>query len=297
MLIDNSLLKILVVDDEHQNLQVVINYFKQQPYNILYAPNGKEAFDVALREIPEAIIMDWAMPIMNGIDAILKLKASNVTKDIPIIMATGVMTTSEDLKEALEAGAVDFIRKPFDPLELTSRVQAALRLSSSYKEIKIQSKEIEILLGKEKELLEKELAHKDRELALQAMNAHEKDHFLSSLKSQLVEIGNQAECLTPINKLLKNIDNQLTAEKSWSNFMMHFEKVHPNFFSKLKSEYMNLTTNELRLSAYLKIGMSNKEIAQVTGVETGTVKSNLNRLKKKINLNPKDSLRDFILYR
>jgi len=290
--------KILVVDDEHQNLQVVINFFKEQTYKILYAPNGKNGFEVAITEIPDVIIMDWAMPVMNGIDTILKLKASSVTKEIPIVMATGVMTTSEDLKEALEAGAVDFIRKPFDRLELTSRVQATLRLSQSYKEIKAQKLEIEKLMDKERELLQHKIDHKERELTMQAMHAHERDHFLQDLKNKLSDIESSLPTSPTglFDKIVKNIDSQLSAEDSWHNFMLHFESVHPNFFSSLKSKYNGLTTNELRLSSYIKIGMGNKEIAQIAGVETGTVKSNLNRLKKKLKLNPEDSLRDFILY-
>lgn len=287
--------KILVVDDEVKNLQIVINHFESSPYELLHAPNGEVGCDIAYEETPDLILMDWAMPIRNGIDSILWLKAKSQTRDIPVVMTTGVMTTSEDLKEALEAGAIDFIRKPYDPLELTSRVEAALRLSQSYQEVKKKNLEIQQLLEREREFAERELAHKERELSIQAVNAHEKDQFLKEIEYRLLDFSKKD---TPSEqdwkRLIKDIRDHTQVNNTWEKFMLHFEKVHPDFFNHLTSKHQSLTANELRMLAYIKIGMGNKEIATLTGVEPNSVKTFIYRLKKKMGLTPEDNLRDLV---
>lgn len=279
-----------------KNLQIVITHFEESPYELLHAPNGEVGCNIALKEEPDLILMDWAMPIRNGIDSILWLKAKSQTKDIPVVMTTGVMTTSEDLKEALEAGAIDFIRKPYDPLELTSRVEAALRLSKSYKEVKEKNLEIQLLLERERDYAERELAHKERELSIQAVNAHEKDQFLIEVEHRLLDFSKK---LTPSEmdwkRMIKDIRDHTHANNSWEKFMLHFQKVHPDFFNTLTSRHHNLTTNELRMLAYIKIGMGNKEIASLTGVEPNSVKTFIYRLKKKMGLTPEDNLRDLAM--
>jgi signal transduction histidine kinase len=97
---------------------------------------------VARKFIPDIIICDWEMPVMNGIDAIKNLKQDDLTKDIPIIMATGVMTSPENLNTALTAGAIDYIRKPIDPIELLARINSSLKLAKSYTEIKQKNNKI-----------------------------------------------------------------------------------------------------------------------------------------------------------
>lgn len=129
---------ILVADDQPSNLETILNFFEEsnEPYSVLQAIHGEMACMIARKKQPDLIIMDWEMPVMNGIDAIKKLKNDKQTRDIPVIMASGVMVSSEHLKTALDAGAVDYIRKPIDKVELIARVRSMLELSDSYKEIK-----------------------------------------------------------------------------------------------------------------------------------------------------------------
>ncbi len=130
---------ILVVDDSQDNLKTISSFLKETelPLTILKAPNGKIACTLAEKKLPDLIIMDWEMPEMDGIETLKYLKNIEATKDIPVIMCTGKMTTSEHLKTALEAGAVDYIRKPVDKTELSARVYSMLKLSESYREIKL----------------------------------------------------------------------------------------------------------------------------------------------------------------
>lgn len=137
--------KILVVDDEAEYLQTTIQYLREsgEDFDCLSAIHGAMAIQVAKSKLPDLIITDWDMPVMNGIEATTALKQDPETRDIPVIVSSGAMTTSSHLRLALEAGAVDFIRKPIDRLELIARVRTVLELARSYKEIKRQKEIVE----------------------------------------------------------------------------------------------------------------------------------------------------------
>lgn len=136
---------ILIADDYPDNVQIIAGALKDTgiAHKIIRATNGKVLVDLALKRVPDLIITDWEMPIMDGIEAIKFLKANSSTSDIPIIMCTGIMITSESLKYALDSGAVDYIRKPIDSIELQARVHSMLKLSDSISIIKEQNKTLE----------------------------------------------------------------------------------------------------------------------------------------------------------
>jgi phosphoserine phosphatase RsbU/P len=134
--------KVLVIDDEQNYLDLIADTLKVKNYKILQALNGKMGCLVAQKFMPDIIITDWEMPELNGIETIKQLKNNLLTQDIPVIMCTGIMTSSENLDSALNAGAVDFIRKPIEPLELLARINSALNLSESIKKIKLQNENI-----------------------------------------------------------------------------------------------------------------------------------------------------------
>ena len=128
---------ILVVDDEQFFLETIVDELNSIDYKVLQAKNGREGLKVAEKFLPDIVITDWEMPEMNGIEMIKAFKKRKIIANIPIIMCTGIMTSSKDLKIALDAGAVDYIRKPIDKTELQARVSSMLKLSESYKEIKL----------------------------------------------------------------------------------------------------------------------------------------------------------------
>ncbi|HAN78238.1 MAG TPA: hypothetical protein DCQ31_10945, partial [Bacteroidales bacterium] len=133
---------ILIIDDEQSYLDTISKILQPKNYNILQAINGKMGCIVAEKFLPDIIIVDWEMPELNGIDTIKYLKSKPETQDIPIIMSTGIMTAVENLETALNAGAVDFLRKPIDAIELTARLNSMLKLARSYKENLIQRKKL-----------------------------------------------------------------------------------------------------------------------------------------------------------
>lgn len=288
--------RILVADDDPVNLEVILDFLEENGDEILYAPNGQRACELAAKELPDVIIMDWEMPIMNGIEAIQILRKNPETNEIPIIVATGVMTQSQDLKMAMDTGAVDFIRKPFDPIEFKARLSTTLRLSSSYKEIKSQKQRIEEMAAREQELMKASLEQKERELSSAAIFDYQKSELLTKLLEEVKRLDTVTNNLyaPEIRKISREIRSFLDLDRSWSNFKVHFDEVHPGFLEKVSKQFNELTSNEQRICAYLKIGLNNKEIATLTNVESASVRRALNRLKKKMNLTPEDSLREFI---
>ena len=288
--------RILVADDDPVNLEVILDFLEENGDEILYAPNGQRACELAVKELPDVVIMDWEMPIMNGIEAIHILRQDPITAEMPIIVATGVMTQSQDLKKAMDTGAVDFIRKPFDPIEFKARLSTTLRLSASYKEIKAQKQQIEEMAAREQALMKSSLEQKERELSSAAIFDYQKSELLTKLLEEVKRLDTVTNNLyaPEIRKISREIRSFLDLDRSWSNFKVHFDEVHPGFLEKVAKQFNELTSNEQRICAYLKIGLNNKEIATLTNVESASVRRALNRLKKKMQLTPEDSLREFI---
>ena len=144
-------MKILIVDDMRIITELVASLLGELRDDFIYikASNGKEACRMAQTKKPDLIIMDWEMPEMSGYDALVKIKKNETTKDIPVIISSG-FSESENIKQALEAGAIDYIRKPIDGIELIARVRSVLTLSSTYNKLKEQSQ----LLNKERQRTE-----------------------------------------------------------------------------------------------------------------------------------------------
>jgi PAS domain S-box-containing protein len=128
--------KILIVDDEPLNISLYYEMLKHSGFAILKATDGLEAIKLTEEKEPDLVILDWNMPRMDGLEALKVIKKGERTKEIPVIMITGVMTSSENLQAALQEGAIDFLRKPFDKTELQARVRSVMLLSDSIKQLK-----------------------------------------------------------------------------------------------------------------------------------------------------------------
>ncbi|MFZ3384043.1 MAG: response regulator [Candidatus Methanoperedens sp.] len=122
--------KVLVVDDEPTNIELLEGYLSKD-YDILKAHDGNEAIIIVEANPPDIILLDIMMPGMNGYEVCKKLKDDRNTNHIPIVMVTA-LHEKEDRNKAIEAGADDFITKPFDIIELTVRVKSYLRTKLYY---------------------------------------------------------------------------------------------------------------------------------------------------------------------
>lgn len=143
--------------------------------------------------------------------------------------------------------------------------------------------------------LQLEIDSQNRELSATTLILSEKNGILNNLLTQMERFRSNKEmsnsCESSLRKL---ITDNLRSENEWESFKLHFEKVHPNFFYKLKNLFPNLSENELRLCAYIRLGMSSKQISQMISVLPATIKTNRYLLRKKFGLKPEDSLDDYI---
>jgi two-component system alkaline phosphatase synthesis response regulator PhoP len=119
-------IKILLVDDEPDILEIVGYNLSQEGYKVLTASNGKEAIQVAKKEIPHLIIMDVMMPEMDGMEACENIRR---IPELSGVIITFLTARSEDYSQVagLDAGADDYITKPIKPKILVSKVKALLR--------------------------------------------------------------------------------------------------------------------------------------------------------------------------
>ena len=120
-------LKILVVDDDPMTLLGLKKMFESDGKIVYTAENGDDALSLALETLPDMIITDWRMPRVSGLDLCKILRSTNLTKHIYVIMLTG-KETEEELIQALDAGADDFVMKPFTPRVLAARMKSGERI-------------------------------------------------------------------------------------------------------------------------------------------------------------------------
>jgi CheY-like chemotaxis protein/MinD-like ATPase involved in chromosome partitioning or flagellar assembly len=124
--------KILIVDDDVDSLKLIGLMLKRHNYDVVVADAGQKALAKAEAEIPDLIILDVMMPDMNGLEVARRLRASEKTKNIPIIMFTAKVLIDDKVK-GFEAGADDYLTKPTHPAELASRVKAILARKAAKK--------------------------------------------------------------------------------------------------------------------------------------------------------------------
>ena len=119
--------KVLVVDDDWLNRDVVVTYFSHMGADVSSAPDGFKALELAAADPPDLIMMDMQMPRMDGIEATRYLKSNEGTRFTPIIICTA-MESDEERIRALDAGADDFITKPYSSLLLMTRARGLLKI-------------------------------------------------------------------------------------------------------------------------------------------------------------------------
>ncbi|MFA7418094.1 MAG: response regulator [Melioribacteraceae bacterium] len=124
--------RILVIDDYPDNVFFLQDRLEREGYEVIKAYDGGMGIQKAFEEKPDLILLDVMMPDISGFDVCKKLSASEETNLIPIILLTA-LTDAEDIKTGLQAGAFDYIKKPFNKTELIARISSALRFSEMNK--------------------------------------------------------------------------------------------------------------------------------------------------------------------
>jgi ligand-binding sensor domain-containing protein/DNA-binding CsgD family transcriptional regulator len=148
------------------------------------------------------------------------------------------------------------------------------------------------------EKLESELRHMNNELGTSTMHLLNKNEFITSVKNNLTHIikksANQ-EVKKELLQITRDIENNISADADWEQFQYHFDRVHGDFSTRFKAAFPALSPQEMKLSAYLRMNLSSKEIAQLLNISIRGVEISRYRLRKKLQLERNTNLQEFIL--
>jgi putative two-component system response regulator len=133
---------VLVVDDEGPNRRLMKALLEPLGYSVIAAADGLEALDAVSVSPPDLILMDAIMPRMDGLEATRRLKSAEETRIIPVIMITGLRDV-DDKVTAFQAGADDFLTKPFERVELQARIASLLKVKAYNEQTRRYQKELE----------------------------------------------------------------------------------------------------------------------------------------------------------
>ncbi len=122
--------KILIIDDHADNVFLLKDRLEKEGFEVITAYDGESGIKKAGEELPDLILLDIMMPGISGYEVCKTLQSDTKTKPIPIILVTA-LTEAENLKEGLQAGAFDYIRKPYNKVELIARINSALRFKET----------------------------------------------------------------------------------------------------------------------------------------------------------------------
>ena len=123
----NSSGKVLVVDDDPANVGFLTALLTRDGYRVISAPNGEQALEIVSRERPDLVLMDVLMPLLGGYEVCERIKSNRATRLTPVILITALQD-SESKIQGINAGADDFLIKPFNRHELSARVRSLVRL-------------------------------------------------------------------------------------------------------------------------------------------------------------------------
>jgi len=313
--------KILIVDDREYDRMLYKEFLGTSNYDFKELDDGELILETSLDYHPDLILLDWQMPRVSGLEALKILKKNNTSKDIPIIIITG-LEDEKVLEEAFDYGSIDFLNKPVSNIELNARVLNVLRHNDALATVLKQKKELEQLnqiiqdqkqalektlefktekMDTERGLFEQDLEKKNKKLLTKELNSTKLINDLKSIRSLIQASKSELRIENPESKVLRrlqmverDLDHLEINDNSFSEFDETFENIDPDFYKKLSAINPKLTPNDLKNCAYIKMNLDNYEVSKMLNVELKSLQMTRYRLKKKLNLNESTQLREFI---
>ena len=298
----HSLSSVLIVDDHLDNLRVLHSLFDEVGIRVRSARNGKLALTSAQSEVPDLILLDIKMPVMDGYEVCRHLKANKITCDVPVIFLSAFDEVFDKVK-AFEVGGVDYITKPFQIQEVLIRISHQLELARAKREIQRLNADLEQTVQQRTALLHQEIAERKQVESKLSESEKRLDSILDSLEEAVWSIKfpiplpdpfrafetgifyiNQAAKTVlgqPIEKFLKTVrlwleithpEDQLFVEQSFSNLInesclsLQYRIIRPNGYIAWINDRRQLIYNDLgeviRLDGVISDITSQKEIEE-----------------------------------
>jgi len=297
---------ILVVDDELLNLKVMLSFLESYKFQIRVANSGERALKALEAQLPDLILLDVMMPGMNGFETCRRIKANAATADVPVIFMT-VLDRVEDKVAGFEAGGVDYITKPFEKVEVLSRLRTHLKLRKQQQKLN----QAFIELQKQSETLEQQvqdrtfsLQESNRQMSQQRQEIQEKNIALKVVLDQHRHIQQSHEDLVatqlkqlvyPYLELLQqNVDSAENREYV-ALITSHLDSIVGSFLENSFSPAWKLTAKESLVADLVKKGKNTREIGAMLNISPRTAETYRNTIRKKIGLtNTKTRLQDFL---
>ena len=149
------------------------------------------------------------------------------------------------------------------------------------------------------EKLQAEISHKNKELATTTMHLVQKSELMNNLRKNLLKISTKKEldpgAKSEINRLIRIIDRDASLDEEWNRFSRHFDEVHSDFLQRLREKHPQLSPNDYKLCAYLRMNLTTKEIASLLNLSVRGVEASRYRLRKRLGLQTGENLIDFLL--
>ena len=268
--------KILLVDDDTRNLDLLRLMLEGNGYLVRTCTNGFDALDLTKKELPDLFFLDVMMPKMNGYQICERLKADPLTVDRPVIFLSGLSSIQEKIK-AFTSGGVDYIVKPFDINEVLVRARTHLTLyriqSQLASEVKSRTLELE---QKNSELFEVNIVLK---------------RLLKEIELEKQEVARTIQMNTE-KLVLPDLDRMVTAP-AIERIGLHeaitrsFQKISQPLITGKVDVYHALSPMELRVLNMLKQGRTTKEIAALFDLSPQTIATHRKNIRKKLDLSGK----------
>ncbi|MEL6943746.1 MAG: two component regulator three y domain-containing protein, partial [Bacteroidota bacterium] len=181
------------------------------------------------------------------------------------------------------------------------KIKAAKELQLSEKEqelIAIEREKEQALRALKEEKMLGELQLVKKQLAASVMNMVAKNEFIETIKEELNNVkekGKSADMRKSLERIVKDIDSTLRLQEDWEQFQYHFEQVHGDFLSRMTTQFNDLSPNDQKLCAFLRLNLNTKDIANLMGISLRGVEVARYRLRKKLDLQKGQNLAKFIL--
>ncbi len=288
--------KILLIDDNIANLKVAVEHLEAYSFMILTALDGASGLQRAELTQPHLILLDVQMPGIDGIETCRRLKANPQTAAIPVILMT-VLSETADKVRGLEAGAVDYITKPFEAVELLARVRTHIALHALQLDLEAQVTERTAALKAEIE--QRRQAQEEKELLLLTLrqmletalaSEQQHDQALSAERAMLEQVS---ACLETVQHEVERGTLSATApELALARELLHTLLQQTATAAALSDDQPSadenplerLTAREQEVVQLIVDGKTSAEIADLLAIERGTVSTYRKRIMHKLEV-------------